>query len=156
MTSYLVYSTVALQWNRKIQWGSSCRWMLNLFDLFDSVFPFFMGTAYHTSFFSTTPLLLTTFLSSYRNGSSIPISDCRIQATSCVFVKTQGTYSTIQSNVFFFGLLSLHVDRQLRYHHWEILDSLKRLLNHKHLLKNRKTNYCLKAQTLRVRMIKKV
>jgi len=25
MTSYLVYSTVALKWNRKIQCGNSCR-----------------------------------------------------------------------------------------------------------------------------------
>jgi len=36
MTSYLAYSTVALNWNRKIQCGNSCRgilsssWLLNM------------------------------------------------------------------------------------------------------------------------------
>jgi len=38
MASYLVYSTVALQRQMKIQCGNSCRWMLTLFHLFGAVF----------------------------------------------------------------------------------------------------------------------
>jgi len=45
MTSYFVYSTVALKWNRKIECGNSCRWIsLNHY------------CRSHTSFFSNTPL----------------------------------------------------------------------------------------------------
>jgi len=33
MTSYLVYSTVALKWNRKIQWGNFCRRISRPLDL---------------------------------------------------------------------------------------------------------------------------
>jgi len=40
MTSYFVYSTVALQWNRKIHCRKSCRRMLTLFELFGAVFVF--------------------------------------------------------------------------------------------------------------------
>jgi len=53
ITNYLVYSTVALQWNRKIQWGNSCRRILTLFELFGAVFHFiWCGNGVLTPLFS--------------------------------------------------------------------------------------------------------
>jgi len=62
MTSYLLYSTVALKWNRKIQCGNSCRRISLLYIWCRSGIPHL--------FFSKTPLPATIFgqkFSSARN-----------------------------------------------------------------------------------------